>query len=228
MLRKIVFSILFLLIISSYPSCFAAFDPNMSLGDSTDSTSSLNSSINKNSPQELTAAPPQHAKPRIALIIKSDAYSDLHDKTAKAIRDSLNAKFPKSKYILEENKQFYQALLTCIEDNNLYDMSMVNREMLSSLGNKYDYDYVMLLDYSFGTSNLSSSFWTSTYKVSVILKAKVVNVKTKEYLYRQDLSVAGQSYDAFGDPSFQSATNKSMINTTNKFCEEIKIDSNTL
>lgn len=171
------------------------------------------------------ASSTRHTKPNIALIVNSDAISQLHEKTPKAIRNLFKEKFPESQYTLTEDKQLYQALLTSMEDEKIFDISMVNREILSSLGKKYGYDYVLLLVYKYGSSDYSSSVWSSTYKAAVILQAKVVDVDTKEYLYRQDVSVTGKSTDAFGDPSFQSAVNKSMINTTKKFCEEVKIET---
>lgn len=166
---------------------------------------------------------PQPSKPNIALVINSDLISQLHEKTPKAIRAAIQEKFPISQFNLKEDKTFYQDVLIAMEDEKILDMASLSRETLSNIGKKHGYDYVVLLVYNYGTSDYSSSFWSSTYKAAVVLIAKVVDVQTKEYLYRQDLSVAGKSADGFGNPSFQSAVNKSMINTTNKFCEEINI-----
>ncbi|WP_371374521.1 hypothetical protein [Sporomusa aerivorans] len=233
-MKKIVVMCFLLLLTSSICNA-TAIDPNQSI--STYAKSNSNNSSKDKDTQEISVSKRttgesdnslnnqiHSEKPRIALVINTDSLTQLHEKTPLALRSLLNKKFPEAQYTLIEDKQFYQSLLTSMEDEKISDMSMVNREIVSSLGKKYGYDYVVLLIYNFGTSDFSSSFWTATYKAVIKLNAKVIDVNLKDYLYRQDISVSGKSADAFGRPSYQSAIHQSMVNTTKQFCDEVKID----
>lgn len=162
-------------------------------------------------------------KPKIALVISGDALSQSNDKAGKTVREALRKKFPDTQYVLNEDSNVSQEILTVMEDEKIYDISMVPRATLSKLGEKYGYDYVMLLVYNYGASEFGTGLWSSSQKVAVVLDAKVVNVKASEYIYRQNVSVEGKSSAGLGSPSWSRAVVKSMRNTTERFCNEIEI-----
>ncbi len=159
---------------------------------------------------------------KICLLVQMDSTCRVKDDAPSAVVDVFKDKFKAPKFAAEENSKATQELLVKMEDEKIYDPSGVNRELLAGIGERFGYDYVVLLNYAYGNSTYSDGFWSSKYKATVKLTAKVVNVQTKEYIYRQDLSVNGENSSAFGLPSFQSAIFSSMLNTTNKLCEELR------
>lgn len=158
---------------------------------------------------------------KICLLVQMDSTCRVKDDAPSAVVDVFKEKFKAPRFVAEENNKATQEFLVKMEDEKIFDPSSVNREVLAGIGEKFGYDYVALLNYSYGNSTYSEGFWSSKYKATVKLTAKVVNVQTKEYVYRQDVSVNGESSSAFGLPSFQSAVFSSMLNTTHKFCDEL-------
>jgi len=123
------------------------------------------------------------------------------------VNNKLAIKFPKTKYVLIQDKKVYQELLIIAEEKSVYNqvvgnLDQLKREDYVKAGEKFGYDYIVVLPFYATSSEFVDGPWSSSYRVNVTLRARIVDVKAKEYIYRQDQVEKGSSSDAFGNPSY--------------------------
>lgn len=162
-------------------------------------------------------------KPTIGVLVGGQGAIRTNEKAMKTVLEKLEEKFPKAKYNLVADKQLAQDALVFAEDEEVTDIAQIKKGQLAKFGKAHNFDYIIALSFGVGHGRSGMNFWTVTYDFDVDLQAKVVEVASGNYTYRQNITGHGSSADMFGMPSsvaaFAEATKKCM----ETFCKEVVI-----
>lgn len=162
-------------------------------------------------------------KPTVAVLVGGQGAIRSNDKAMKIIQEKLEEKFPKTKYNLVTDKKLVQDILIFAEDEEVTDISQIKKGQLAKFGKEHEFDYVIALSLGVGHGRSGMNFWTVTYDFDVDLQAKIVDVASANYIYRQNIMGHGSSAVAIGMPSsveaFAEATKKCM----ETFCKDVVI-----
>ncbi len=162
-------------------------------------------------------------KPTIGVLVGGQGTIRTNEKAMKTVLEKLEEKFPKSKYNLVTDKDLAKDALVFAEDEEITGISQIKKGQLAKFGKNHSFDYIISLSFGVGHGRSGMNFWTVTYDSDVDLQAKVVEVTSGNYIYRQNITGHGSSADMFGMPSsvaaFAEATKKCM----ETFCKEIVI-----
>ncbi|KYZ77052.1 hypothetical protein AXX12_02625 [Anaerosporomusa subterranea] len=161
----------------------------------------------------------QVEKPTIAVILGGEGAIRSNEKAMKLVQEKLAVKFPSSQYNLITDSKLAQDILVFTEDEDVEDIKQIKKSQLAKFGEKRNYDYVVMLLFGMGHGRAGVDFWAASYNIDVDMQAKVVDVSTGQYIYRQNIMGHGKSSAAIGMPSsvnaFAKATEK-CIETFNK------------
>lgn len=146
-------------------------------------------------------------RPKI-VFMWNNQYGNLkaNQKVQKFIAELFERKFPKSKYNIIEDPQFKQAAFVLAEDKHdksgWANMRTLTREEIARIANSLGYDYAIVFDFllvGFDGSSYSSAGIAGSHstEISVDLQAKIVDAKTGEYIYRQDVIGTGVSQGGY-------------------------------
>lgn len=163
-------------------------------------------------------------KPTVAVLVGGQGAIRSNEKAMKMIYDKLNEKFPKEKYILITDKKLVQDALIFAEDEDVTDISNIKKTQLATFGKERNFDYVITLVLGMGYGRAGVDFWSANYDIDVDLQAKVVNVSTGQYIYRQNIMGHGRSSAGIGMPSSVNAFAKATQKCMEQFCQEVNIN----
>lgn len=165
----------------------------------------------------------QVEKPTIAVIIGGEGAIRSNEKAIKAVKTKLAEKFPKSQYNLIIDDQLVQDILVFTEDEEVEELTQIKRTQLAKFGASRDYDYVITLLFGLGHGRAGVDFWSAKYNIDVDMQAKVADVATGKYVYRQNIMGHGKSSAAIGMPSSVNAFAKATQSCIETFCKEVEI-----
>jgi hypothetical protein len=165
----------------------------------------------------------QVEKPTIAVIIGGQGAIRSNEKAMKIIQEKLAEKFPSSKYDLITDSKLAQDILVFTEDEDVEDILQIKKTQLAKFGKARDYDYVIMLLLGLGHGRSGVDFWAASYNIDVDMQAKVVDVSSGQYLYRQNIMGHGKSSAGIGMPSSVNAFAKATQSCIEIFCKEVEI-----
>ncbi|MBP2637223.1 MAG: hypothetical protein H6Q72_3130 [Firmicutes bacterium] len=163
-------------------------------------------------------------KPTIAVLVGGQGAIRSNEKAMKIIYDKLNEKFPNAKYNLTTDSKLTQDALVFAEDEDVTDLSNIKKAQLAKFGKERNFDYVIVLVLGMGYGRAGIDFWSANYDIDVDLQAKVVDVATSQYLYRQNIMGHGRSSAPIGTPSSVNAFAKATQKCMEQFCAEVNIN----
>jgi hypothetical protein len=165
----------------------------------------------------------QVEKPTIAVILGGQGAIRSNEKAMNTVREKLAEKFPNSQYELITDGNLVQDILVFTEDEDVDDITKIKKTQLAKFGEKRNYDYVVTLIFGLGHGRAGVDFWTANYDIDVDMQAKVVDVSTGQYLYRQNIMGHGRSSAGIGMPSSVNAFAKATQKCIETFCKEVTI-----
>ncbi|MDU4961619.1 MAG: hypothetical protein E6X17_13285 [Sporomusaceae bacterium] len=164
-------------------------------------------------------------RPTIAVIIGGQGAIRSNEKAITNVLESLDKKFPKALYELVTDEKLAQDILIFTEDEDVEDITQIKRSQLAKFGRENGYDYVVTLLFGLGHGRAGVDFWSAKYNIDVDLQAKVVDVATGKYAYRQNIMGHGTSSAAIGMPSSVNAFAKATKECVDTFCKEVEIST---
>lgn len=162
-------------------------------------------------------------KPTIAVLVGGEGAIRSNEKALKIIQEKLEEKFPKSKYNLVTDKKLVQDALVFAEDEDVTNISQIKKAQLAKFGKERNFDYVVSLVLGMGHGRAGVDFWSANYDIDVDMQAKVVDVATGQYIYRQNVMGHGKSSAGIGFPSSVNAFAKATQKCMEQFCKEVTI-----
>lgn len=162
-------------------------------------------------------------KPTIGILIGGQGAIRSNEKAINAIYEKLKEKFPEAQYNLIHDEKLVHDILVFAEDEDVNDISQIKKAQLAKFGEEKKFDYVICLVLSMGHGRAGADFFTANYDIDVDMNAKVVDVATKQYIYRQNLMGHGRSSAGIGLPSSVNAFAKAVKACTEQFVKEISI-----
>lgn len=171
-------------------------------------------------PQILT---PIKTKPKIAWLWTAVEQIKADKKNETIINEKLEKKFPKSQYEFVADRKVHQDLFILADDRSISNLDQLKREDFVSIGKKYGYDYVIVLPFYSNSYEYTGGAWSTSFRVNITLKARVVDVNTGEYLYRMDIVEKGATSATFGNPSYSRAQRNGIGECVDTFLSELSI-----
>jgi hypothetical protein len=165
----------------------------------------------------------QVEKPTIAVLIGGQGAIRSNEKAITAIHEKLREKFPKEKYDLVIDQKLIQDVLIFAEDEEVTDISQIKKAQLTKFGKQRNFDYVICLVLGLGHGRAGMNFWALNYDIDVDMQAKVVDVTTGQYIYRQNIMGHGTSSAAIGMPSSVNAFSKATQKCMETFVKDVDI-----
>lgn len=147
---------------------------------------------------------------KIAIILAGDNEILAEAKITTEIDKVLAQKFPAQYYDLVKDKKVYTKLLEYAEDRDVTQLDALKKADFITVGTKFGYDYLIVLPFYYSGGNSSTTGWTNILQQNVTLRARIVDVRGNEYLYRMDVVKQGESGNAFGSPSNVRATREAI------------------
>ncbi|SDF65849.1 hypothetical protein [Sporomusa acidovorans] len=163
------------------------------------------------------------SKPTIAVLIGGQGAIRSNEKAIKIIYDKLNEKFPNKAYNLVTDSKLSQDVLIFTEDEEVTDISQIKKGQLAKFGKERNFDYIICLVLGMGYGRAGIDFWSAKYNIDVDMQAKVVDVSTGQYIYRQNIMGHGTSSAALGMPSSVNAFAKATQKCMEQFVKDITI-----
>ncbi|SMC56727.1 hypothetical protein [Sporomusa malonica] len=163
------------------------------------------------------------SKPTIAVLVGGQGAIRSNEKAMKIIQEKLEEKFPKAKFNLVTDSKLVQDALIFAEDEEVTDISQIKKGQLAKFGKERNFDYVISLILGMGHGRSGMNFWALNYDIDVDLQAKVVDVATAQYIYRQNIMGHGKSSAGIGMPSSVNAFAKATQACMETFCKEVNI-----
>lgn len=164
--------------------------------------------------------------PKIALVLTGDQNLFTEKRIADEIFKKINERFPINNYTVIEDKKVLQELLIMVE--NLDNPDIVNVDQLKqkdfvAAGAKFGYDYLMVLPFYNNGGYYTTSGWSNMVSQNITLRARIVDVKKGEYLYRLDVTEQGETGNAFGSPSLVRAQKEAISKCLDNVFKDLDI-----
>jgi len=163
------------------------------------------------------------SKPTVAVLVGGQGAIRSNEKAMKLIHEALETEFPKDKYNLVTDSKLVQEILVFAEDEEVIEISQIKKGQLAKFGKERNFDYVVSLVLGLGHGRSGVDFFSVNYDIDVDMQAKVVDVATGQYIYRQNLMGHGKSSAGIGSPSSVNAFAKATKKCMEQFCNEVNI-----
>ncbi|MBP2629891.1 MAG: hypothetical protein H6Q70_519 [Firmicutes bacterium] len=161
--------------------------------------------------------------PKIAVVLAGDKNMISEERIIKEIDKQIEKKFPENKYNVIKDNKVYQELLIVAEDHNVVNLDQLKRDDFINAGEKFGYDYVIVLPFYNEGGQYTTTGWTNIISQNITLRARIVDVKTQEYLYRIDVTKQGEAGNGFGSPSPQRAQKEAISKCLNEVFKDLTI-----